>query len=198
MKKTKKILKLLKSECGQCSSCCRNIIVDVTSPDIERLLKHTRLPADKLVRLYSSSDIDSREENDWIKLSYGKRSIGLNKKRNGDCIFLSNDKMCMVYDARPMTCRIFPLTRILDEKDYMVNLEISDVITDKTIKCKRSKGNSRSYKSFMATAELARKEYAVFKQHLSEWNSLPDKGMKNDFLDFLRLKASKNGSKPAS
>ncbi len=79
MKKTARLKNLLKSDCGQCSSCCRNIMVEVTGSDIERLIKHTGYLADKLVKLYSNSEIESEEESDWIKLSYGKQALGLNK-----------------------------------------------------------------------------------------------------------------------
>ncbi len=194
MKKSKRVLKLLKFDCGQCSSCCRNIIVDVTGPDIERLAEYTGMPADKLVRLYSNEEIDDRKEDkeasDWIKLSYGKRTIGLNKKRNGDCIFLLNDKTCEAYDARPMTCRVFPVTRVIDDKDEVVDLEVSDVITDNTIKCKRIKGNGRSYESFMALARLASDEEETYSKKVKEWNRSIDKGVKNDFLNFLGFKTS--------
>ena len=190
MKETKKLSQLLKTDCGQCSSCCRNIQVDVTDTDIERLVEHTGLPADKLVRLYS--DIDSEAETDWIKLSYGNRAMGLNKKPNGDCIFLSEDKTCMAYEARPMTCRIFPVCVVLNKKDEIVDLEISEVISDKTINCKRTRGNGRSYSSFMSTATQSMSEDEVFKKKVDQWNSLSVKGLKNDFLNFLGFETSKN------
>lgn len=195
MKKTRRLSELLKSDCSQCSLCCRDIKVEVTDSDIERLLKHTDIPADKLVKLNSIAEVENEEENDWIKLSYGKRTMELNKRRNGDCIFLSDGKICMVYKVRPMTCRIFPFCVVFNDEDKMVDLEISEVINDKTIKCKRTKGNGRSYKSFMSTAKQAQDEHKSFKKKLDEWNDLPVKGVKNDFLNCLGFKTSNNGFK---
>lgn len=193
MKKNKRILKLLKSDCGQCSSCCRDLQVEVTDSDIARLLEYSDIPAYKLVRLYSTAEVESDEESDWIKLSYGKRSMGLNKKRNGKCIFLSNDKTCGEYKARPMTCRIFPFCVVSDDEDRMIDLEISEVILDKTIRCKRTKGNGSPYKSFMLTARQAQKEYEIYKEKVNAWNNLSAKGVKNDFLRFLGFNTPNNG-----
>ena len=195
MKKTIRLTNLLKSDCGQCSSCCRTIMVELTDSDIERLTKHTGIPADKLVRLYSNPQIDCEDESDWIRLSYGKRALGLFKRRNGDCMFLQDDKTCAAYEARPMTCRIFPVCIVFDDNHEVVDLEISGVIKDNTIKCKRIKGNGRSYKSFMSSAIQLKNEQEIFEKKLNEWNSLHSKGLKNDFLNFLGFKTSKNGSR---
>jgi Fe-S-cluster containining protein len=195
MKKTKRVSKLLGSDCGQCSSCCRDIQVDVTDADIRRLIRHTGIPADQLVKLYSHADTEDKEESDWIRLSYGKRAMELNKKRTGDCIFLSEDNACTAYEARPMTCRIFPICVVSDEKNIIVDMEISDVITDKTIRCRRTRGNSRSYTSFMTTARQALSEQEGFQKKLEEWNSSPATGRKKDFLRFLCLKTSTGRSR---
>lgn len=195
MKKTRRLSKLLKSDCGQCSSCCRNLQVDITDVDIERLLKHTGITADRLVKLYSREETEDKEDSDWIGLSYGKRAMQLNKRRNGDCIFLADDKSCKAYEARPMTCRIFPVCVVYDDKDKIVDLEVSEVITDKTIKCKRTRGNGHSYELFMSTARQSQKEHESFLRKLDEWNDLPFKGVKKDFLNYLGFKSSNNGSK---
>ena len=195
MKKTARLINLLKSDCSLCTSCCREIMVELTDADIERLTKHTGITADKLVRLYSKPQIDSEDESDWIRLSYGKRALGLYKRRNGDCIFLKDDKTCAVYKSRPMTCRIFPVCVVFDDNHEVVDLEISEVIKDNTVKCERIKGNGRSYRSFMYTAIQLKNEHGIFQKKIDKWNSLKVKGLKNDFLNFLGFKTSDNGSR---
>ncbi len=195
MKETKKVSHLLKSECGQCSSCCRDIQVDITDADIRRLVHHTGMPADTMVTLYSREETDDKEESDWIHLSYGKRAMELKKKRNRDCIFLRRDRTCLAYRARPMTCRIFPLCVVSDEKDRIVDLEISDVITDRTVPCRQSRGKGRTYKTFMATARRALREQKNYQKKLQKWNSSPLRGAKKDFLAYLGLRTSGNGSR---
>jgi len=194
MKINNRISKLLKLDCGQCSSCCRDIQVDITDIDLKRLVKLTGISADKLVRLYGHNKDDKDEESDWINLSYGKRAIVLNKKRNGDCIFLGQDNGCIAYKARPMTCRIFPVCVVYDDDHDIVNLEKSEVITDKTITCKCSSGRGQTSKNFMYTAKQARVEHAAFIKKIDHWNNLNKQGNKNDFLRFLGFKISPNGS----
>jgi Fe-S-cluster containining protein len=195
MKKNKRISKLLKLDCGQCNSCCRDIQVDVTDADVKRLVKHTGISADRLVRLYGHNKDENDIEGDWIKLSYGKRAIVLNKKRNGDCMFLGKENGCIAYKARPMTCRIFPVCVVYDEEHEIVNLEKSEVITDKTISCKCSPGRGQTYKNIMSTAKRARVEHAAFIRKVDQWNDLDKKGNRYDFLRFLGFNISTNGSR---
>ena len=195
MKNNKRISKLLKLDCGQCSSCCRDIQVDVTDSDVKRLVKHTGISADRLVRLYGHNKDENDIEGDWIKLTYGKRAIVLNKKRNGDCMFLGKENGCIAYKARPMTCRIFPVCVVYDEEHDIVNLEKSEVITDKTITCKCSPGRGQTYENIMSTAKRARVEHAAFIRKVDQWNNLDTKGNRNDFLKFLGFRISGNGTK---
>ena len=194
MKINNRISKLLNLECGQCSSCCRDIQVDITDSDLKRLVKYTGISADKLVRLYGHNKDDIDIEGDWINLSYGKRAIVLNKRRNNDCIFLGKNNGCIAYKARPMTCRIFPVCVVYDEDHVIVNLEKSEVITDKTINCKCSPGRGQTYNKFMSTAKQARVEHAAFIKKVDKWNGISDKGNKNDFLKFLGFRIITNGS----
>ena len=193
MHKNKRISKLLQRVCGQCSSCCREIHVDITDTDLKRLVKQTGIPADRLVRLYDHNKYDKDIEGDWINLSYGNKAIVLNKKRNGDCIFLGKDNGCIAYKARPMTCRIFPVCVVYNDNNDIVNLEKSEVITDKTILCKCSPGKGRTYNNFMSTAKQARVEHAALIKKIDHWNNLGKRGNKKDFLRFLGFKISSNG-----
>ena len=198
MKINNRISQLLKRECGQCSSCCRDIQVDITDTDLKRLVKQTGITADRLVRLYGHNKDDKDAEGDWIHLSYGKRALVLNKKRNGDCIFLGMNNGCIAYKARPMTCRIFPICVVYDEDHDIVNLEKSEVIADKTIQCKCSPGRGQTYDNFMSTAKKARVEHAAFIKKIDQWNSLDKKGNKNDLLRYLGFKISTNGNKSSA
>jgi len=190
MKNNKRISKLLERDCGQCTSCCRDIQVDITDTDLKRLVKHTGINADRLVRLYGHNKDDNDAESDWFNLSYGKRAIVLNKKRNGDCIFLGQDNGCIAYEARPMTCRIFPICVLYDDYHNIVDVEKSDVITDKTITCKCSPGKGQLYDVFLSTAIQARKEHVRFIKKIDTWNRQYKKGNKNEFLRFLGFRIS--------
>jgi Fe-S-cluster containining protein len=155
------------------------------------MVKHLSVSADKLIRLYAPSDFnDDDSDNDWISLSYGKRKIGLRKKRDGTCMFLSEKRQCTAYEARPMSCRVFPIDIVLDEENNIIDLDLSDVIRDKFIKCNHYSGKPQSFNSFRIKAVQSRDETVSYWKKIKQWNDQPEKGGKNDFLAFLGVETS--------
>jgi len=91
----------LKYDCTNCIGYCCSIYdrVDVTKKDLKRLAKHFDVSVEKAKRKYTKK-VD------------GKRVL----KRVDDlifdetCIFLDQTtRLCTIYDARPATCREWPL-----------------------------------------------------------------------------------------
>jgi Fe-S-cluster containining protein len=179
IKSNKRISKLLKIRCSQCGTCCTEPIIEVTHHDLKRLVKHTGKSADKLIKLYTRSDFVEVDESDMISMSYGSRKIALRKKSDGACIFLSDKKQCSAYEGRPMSCRIFPIDVILDEDNNVTDLELSDVIQDKFIKCKHHYGKPVSFKNFILMAEQCGTEKVKKAERLTCFSSwvlkLPDR-----------------------
>ena len=127
------------------------------------------------------------DTEDWINLSYGKRQLGLRKKKDGSCIFLSEDKRCTAYEARPMACRVFPIDVYLDEDNKATDFELSDVVRDKFIKCKHYYGKPNSFSAFKQKADQSGKETALFCRKIKQWNRKDSHGGKDDFLNFLGI-----------
>jgi len=188
MLKTNKINKLLSRTCAQCGSCCCEPIIELTHHDLRRLVNGVKIPAENLIKLYDSSELNpDGEDNDWIKLSYGKRKLGLRKKRNGECIFLSESRQCIAYEARPLSCRIFPIDVILDENYAFIDLELSDIIKSKFVSCKSSYGRAKSLNIFIPLADQAQTETVSYWKKLKQWNNLSTTGRKQEFIEFLGL-----------
>ena len=185
IKKSKKIAMLLRIQCEQCGSCCCDPVIEVTHHDLRRLVKHLGVPAERLIRLYSPSDFNDDDDSDWITLSYGRRKLGLKKKPDGTCIFLSDKRQCTAYEARPMSCRVFPVDVVLSERNDLVDLDLSDVVRDKFIRCRHTTGKPVPFKAFMGKAQQSRNESVSYWKKIEQWNRLPGKGRKNDFLKFL-------------
>ena len=161
-------------------------MIEVTHHDLRRLVKHTGMSAGRLVKLYSNTELNSDIDDDgWITLSYGKRKIGLRKKQDGTCMFLSKERHCNAYEARPISCRIFPVDIILDDDNKIIDLELSDVIREKFIKCKYSYGKAGSHKKFLLTANQSKNETESYWKRLNQWNNLREKGSKDSFLSFI-------------
>lgn len=187
MKTNKRITRLLSIRCSQCGTCCCEPMIEITHHDLYRLVTHVNILAGNLIKLYNGSELNPGDNNDWIYLSYGRRKMGLRKKRNGECIFLSENRQCAAYEARPISCRIFPADVMLDEDYEFVDLELSDIIKKKFVKCKRTYGKARPFNKFRLMAEQAQSETVSYWETLERWNSLPEKGAKSDFLNFLEL-----------
>ena len=164
-------------------------MIELTHLDLHRLVRHTGMSADRLVKFYSNTELNSDYDDDgWVTLSYGKRKMGLRKKSDGTCMFLSKERRCKAYEARPVSCRIFPLDIVLDEDNAIIDLELSDVVREKFINCKYFYGKANSHKRFLLTAERSRDESESYWKIIKRWNNLPEKGMKTDFLSFIGIK----------
>ena len=187
IKKSRKIAKLMRIQCAQCGSCCCDPVIEVTHHDLRRLVKHLGVPADRLIRLYSPSDFNDNDDSDWIALSYGKRKLGLKKKSDGTCIFLSENRQCIAYEARPVSCRVFPVDVVLSEKNELIDLDLSDVVRDKFIRCRHTAGRPVRFEGFMRKAQKSRNESVSYWKKIERWNKLRGKGGKNDFLEFLGI-----------
>src|SRR5258708_1352048 len=95
-----------KGLCGGCwASCCHDMPVQASVPDLIRLGFLTdeeaatslpraahRLKREGIIRTFRS----------------GSLVFILKQKKNKDCIFLSKERTCTVYERRPEICRQFP------------------------------------------------------------------------------------------
>ncbi len=107
-------------------------------------------------------------------------------------MFLSGQLQCTAYEARPIACRLFPIDVVLDDDNAIIDLELSDVVREKFIKCRHFYGKNGSNSRLLHSASQSRDETDSYWKKLIQWNKLPAKGRKGDFLDFIRLKAGKS------
>jgi hypothetical protein len=82
-------------QCGGCSRCCRNKLIQVNPYEIARL-------ASKL----------GMSTTDFIGAHLD--GVYLRRKDDGNCGFL-NAQGCSVHEARPLVCRLYPLGRHVSE-----------------------------------------------------------------------------------
>ena len=178
-RKKERIKRLLTVQCSSCGACCRTPIATVTHYDIRRLMKGTGISAGRLVKLYANTDIACEDDDeDWIKLSYGKRMIGLRKKKMAmkrgkktvTCMFLSPDRRCTVYSVRPMACRTHPLEITFDESDKIVGIRLEEVVRNKVVDCKVVYKKGKSRRQVELTALQGQNEAETYWKKLARWN----------------------------
>jgi Fe-S-cluster containining protein len=81
-------------DCTACANCCRHSMVAVSKLEIENIASHLGIAAEAVTRLYTVPDPDAPASR-----------ILLNSEEA--CVFLDHN-LCMIYEARPKTCRNFP------------------------------------------------------------------------------------------
>jgi uncharacterized protein len=81
-------------DCTTCANCCKHSIVTVNQREIEEIARHLGTTQEEVSRLYTGPDPDSARSRTLLSSDTG-------------CVFLDGN-LCMIYEARPTTCRNFP------------------------------------------------------------------------------------------
>jgi Fe-S-cluster containining protein len=103
-------LKLLSFECTACGNCCRHVRVPLTHCDLSRLRRFTGLPAEDHIDWLHPQAIDMTGEPETvIELDIGRRVQVLSHRAQA-CRFLDEQGRCTTYQARPTSCRTFPIS----------------------------------------------------------------------------------------
>src|SRR5215468_9512803 len=81
-------------DCTACANCCRHSVVSVNKSEIENIAGHIGTTSEAVARLYTIPDPDAP-------------ALRILRNSGEACVFLDGN-LCMIYDARPQTCRDFP------------------------------------------------------------------------------------------
>ncbi len=81
-------------DCTACANCCRHSVVTVSKREIEDIARYLGIEPEAAARLYSVPDPDAP-------------ALRVLKNSGEACVFLDGN-LCMIYEARPKTCRDFP------------------------------------------------------------------------------------------
>jgi Fe-S-cluster containining protein len=81
-------------DCTACANCCRHSVVPVSKREIETIAEYLGATREAVTGLYTVPDSDAP----------ARRILRSSMK---GCIFLDGN-LCMIYEARPKTCRDFP------------------------------------------------------------------------------------------
>ena len=81
------------TDCTACANCCRHSIVGIHSAETEAIADYLGTTPDEVTRMYTVTDPDN--------------SSARILKNDGGCVFLDGN-LCLIYEARPTTCRTFP------------------------------------------------------------------------------------------
>lgn len=116
-------------DCKGCSACCQgmgnSIVLDPL--DVYRISQHLNMTFEALLEKV-------------IELNIVDGVILPNLKMGDDrCVFLNEEGRCSIHEHRPGICRIFPLGRIYDDRDFSYILQVHECPKENKSKVKVSK-----------------------------------------------------------
>lgn len=179
--------KLLNFRCTECGNCCSDTIVPVSHQDVERLMKGTGLPASKIARFFKTSDFDDKGDGlQLINMDGGRRILGLQKRfdkpnKRDACKFFLNGR-CSVYESRPVTCRVWPFTLVLDEGGALRGMSINP-----SLPCPYELDGKNRPKDIKKDWDWDDKQDVAWAAKVKEWNSTHSRGSAEEFFAFLGL-----------
>lgn len=114
--------------CEGCSACCCGVgeLVKLTPFDIYEMRRGLGASFDDLL-----ADRLELRTTDKITLPYLKM-LGPDER----CSFLSDEGRCTIHAYRPNICRLFPLGRVYEEKDFKYFLQVNACVKPKLKKIK--------------------------------------------------------------
>lgn len=136
--------------CAGCSACCHgmgsSIILDPY--DSYRLCSALRLPFEVLMRKH-------------MELNVVDGIILPNLRMAGEqeaCTFLDKNGRCEIHAARPGVCRMFPLGRYYEGRDFRYFLQVHE--------CKKSARAKVKVKKWLDTPDLSR-----YEEYIRQWHN---------------------------
>lgn len=137
-------------DCKGCSKCCRgmgsSIVLDPY--DIYRLNGGLKLSFQQLLEEYLELNVVDHLTLPNIRMA----------KETGHCGFLNQEGRCSIHSWRPGICRLFPLGRYYEGKDFRYFLQVHE--------CPHEPKSKVKIKKWIDTPRL--KEYETF---IREWHS---------------------------
>ncbi len=96
----------LRFQCQKCGRCCGGApgAVFITENEIELMAKKLKIAIYEFKAMFTQK--------------FNSSTTSLREKKNYDCIFYNDENGCLVYDARPMQCRLWPFwERVISSRD---------------------------------------------------------------------------------
>lgn len=92
--------KTIRFQCVECGICCADTL------EHTREIRVTRGEAERI-----SNEVGLKVSDFAIQTTNAEPYPLRMKKNDGKCFFLDNDR-CMIYEARPLTCRFYPFSMV--------------------------------------------------------------------------------------
>ncbi len=100
-------------ECNHCNNCCKEMAIVLNPHDIIRISEFLEISIPEVHAKYAFFETEQDSGIPLCKL-----------RMQPDCLFLKNER-CEIYPARPVACKMFPISASLSLEEGTVKTELS-------------------------------------------------------------------------
>lgn len=96
--------------CHHCNHCCTDVVCLPTPWDVRRIIMMTEEDPFDFLEFLEPDEIEGVDDDDptWLHVGKKRYMMALNRGKKG-CYFLNKKtKLCSIYAARPLLCRLYP------------------------------------------------------------------------------------------
>jgi len=116
-------------KCHHCNHCCTDVICLPSPWDVRRIMRMTGLDPFDFVEFLSPEEIEDVDLDDptWLDVDGEKWMMALKRDENTGCHFLNQKtKLCSIYEARPLLCRLYPFKVVEDENEKYLGFTLHE------------------------------------------------------------------------
>ena len=98
-------------KCHSCNHCCTDVVCLLTPWDVRRIMRMTGKDPYEFLEFLTPEEIKDVGGDDptWLEVDGERYVMALQRDDSTGCTFLNNEsRLCSIYEARPMLCRLYP------------------------------------------------------------------------------------------
>ena len=106
-------------KCHHCNHCCTEVVCLPTPWDVRRIMMMTEEDPFDFLEFLEPDEVEGVDDDDptWLEVDGTRYMMALDRHETKGCYFLNREtKLCKIYAARPLLCRLYPF-KVIEDKD---------------------------------------------------------------------------------
>jgi len=119
----------VKFACHHCNHCCTEVVCLPSPFDVIRIIKHTGRHPLEFLDFLTEEELEDVDDDDptWLECDDERYMMALKRDEKLGCFFLNKEtKLCSIYEARPLLCRLYPFKVVESKKGNFKGFTLHD------------------------------------------------------------------------